>query len=118
MVSRIRELCAKNNISLMRLEKECGFSNGSINKWDRQRPTADKLYAVAQRFNVSMEYLLTGKESSPDSNEPRLSAESLMVAKHLDTLPVEIRQLYLSRLEALKQALPDPGALPKSAKPE
>jgi hypothetical protein len=34
------------------------FGNGTIHRWDKVQPTADKLIKVAQFFNVSLDYLL------------------------------------------------------------
>ena len=57
---RIKELADKQNISLPALEAKLGFGNGTIVKWDKSIPNADKLNKVAKYFNVSMEYLLNG----------------------------------------------------------
>ena len=45
-----------------KLEKELGFSNGSISKWKTSTPNPDRLRKLAEYFNVSVEYLMTGKE--------------------------------------------------------
>lgn len=55
----IRELCAKNGISVTELEKKLGFSNGSLTKNNYLR--SDRLKTVADYFNVTMEYLMTGE---------------------------------------------------------
>lgn len=60
--NRIKTLAQKRNISLKSLESELGFGNGTINKWDKNTPNADKLNAVAHYFGVSMEYLLNGTD--------------------------------------------------------
>lgn len=66
MIDRIKKLCKINNINIARLEKETGLSNGQIGKWKERQPRADLLYNVANYFNVSMEYLLTGKKEEPE----------------------------------------------------
>ena len=57
---RIRFLSKSNGISLPVLEETLGFGAGTISKWDKSTPSADKLNAVAKYFNVSMDYLLNG----------------------------------------------------------
>lgn len=57
---RVKQLAAERGISLPVLESELGFGNGTIVKWDKSRPNADKLNAVAKYFNVSMDYLMNG----------------------------------------------------------
>lgn len=66
MIDRIKKLCKINNINIAKLEKETGLSNGQIGKWKERQPRADLLYNVANYFNVSMEYLLTGKKEEPE----------------------------------------------------
>lgn len=52
----IKMLCEKKGISIQRLEKELGFSNGSIAKNESMK--ANRLLEIAKYFNVSMEYLM------------------------------------------------------------
>lgn len=62
MYERIESLRKDAGISQGKLEKELGFSNGSISKWKNSTPTPDRLQKIAEYFNVSLEYLMTGKE--------------------------------------------------------
>lgn len=66
MYERIETLRKSVGISQGRLEKELGFSNGSISKWKNSTPTPDRLQKLADYFNVSLEYLMTGKEKDSD----------------------------------------------------
>lgn len=59
MVERIRELCKRDGTNFSAVEKELGFANASLKK-TTGAIQADRLYALARRFDVSMEYLLTG----------------------------------------------------------
>ena len=45
------------------LEKELGFGNGSIRLWDKKEPGSQKVILVAERLDLSLDWLLTGKES-------------------------------------------------------
>lgn len=63
MVDRINELAKKMSVSISAIEKSVGLSNGIIGKWRKQSPSCDKLKLVADYLNVSIDYLLTGKES-------------------------------------------------------
>lgn len=64
MVKRIREKCEQNGLAISQLEKKAGLSNASIDKWDKldQKPSYDKIYRVAETLNISLDWLLTGKE--------------------------------------------------------
>lgn len=64
LYDRIEALRKKQHISQGKLEKELGFSNGSISKWKNSTPTPERLQKLAGYFNVSVEYLLTGEENA------------------------------------------------------
>ena len=58
MVERIRELCEEQGKTLFSLEKECGFGNGTINKWDKNSPSVSRAWAVAKALNTTVSYLI------------------------------------------------------------
>ena len=60
----IRKLCAKENISICRLERETGLSNGTIRSWKRSNPSVGRLKLVADRFGVPLEDLLQEQPST------------------------------------------------------
>lgn len=60
---RIESLRKSKGISQGKLEKELGFSNGSISKWKTSTPNSDRLQKLADYFGVTVSYLLTGEES-------------------------------------------------------
>lgn len=59
----IRDLCEANSTSIKALEKELGYSNGSLAK--AKVIPSDRILDISKKFGVSMEYLMTGKESDP-----------------------------------------------------
>lgn len=65
MVDKIRRLCKAQGKSLFSLEKECGLGNGTINKWDRNSPSVDKVKAVADALGVPVAYLIGEQEKKP-----------------------------------------------------
>lgn len=66
---RIKELCKKNGISMNKLEDECGFAKGYVSKLDKSVPNSGKLQLIADYFNVSLDYLMTGEENSINFTE-------------------------------------------------
>lgn len=58
---RLEMLRKSKKISQGDLEKELGFSNGSISKWKKSQPTFDRLKKLADYFEVTVEYLLNGE---------------------------------------------------------
>ena len=61
IVERIRQLCARNDISIAALERQLNFGNGTIGRWSTASPTVERLGKVADYFGVSVDYL-TGRE--------------------------------------------------------
>lgn len=61
---RIVELAKAKKISLPKLEEALGFGNGTIVKWDNASPRLDGLSAVADYFDVSLDYL-AGRTDNP-----------------------------------------------------
>lgn len=59
----IKELCKKKKISVNKLEIELGFAKGYISKLDKSTPNSAKLQKIADYFNVSLDYLMTGEDS-------------------------------------------------------
>lgn len=66
MYERIEKLRKDRGISQGKLEKELGFSNGSISKWKNSSPTPERLKKLADYFEVSVEYLMTGVKEHTD----------------------------------------------------
>lgn len=75
MVERIKQQCQKLGTTMGTLEKELGFANGSIRRWDERIPGVDRAYILANRLGVSIEWLLTGKEAG----EPMSPEEQQLV---------------------------------------
>ena len=63
LYDNVKIFCAEKNISIGQLEKELGFSNGSICKWNENEPGIRKVQKVADYLQVPIEKLL--EEPSP-----------------------------------------------------
>lgn len=96
MVDRIRSLCKENGTSIKQLEKELGFGNGIIARWSKSKPNYDRLLKVAERFNVSVEYLLGDEEQKKEPTTvsgSELDEKSLIRAKKLSEATPDIQSL-------------------------
>lgn len=54
----VKNLSEKKNISIYRLEKDLGFPNGAVSKWNKQIPNAVRLQEVADYLGVTSSYIL------------------------------------------------------------
>ena len=71
---RVRKLCESRGITIAQLEKELGFGNGTIARWNVSKPRINKLSAVATYFTVPVQSL-TG-EPMPGEKENPATASS------------------------------------------
>ena len=69
MVEIIRELCEEQGKTLFSLEKECGFGNGTINKWDKNSPSVSRALAVAKALNTTVGYLIGETDTKKPASE-------------------------------------------------
>ena len=61
-LENIKKICReKKNISITTLEQELGYSNGSLSK-AKDIPSS-RIAEISKYLDVSMEYLMTGKET-------------------------------------------------------
>lgn len=74
----IKDLAAQKKISVAELERTLGFGNGSISKWNKQSPSADKLKKVADYFGVTIDYLLDRKPASQTNATIEEALDSVM----------------------------------------
>lgn len=63
LLDRIKYIASKKGISISNIEKDLGFSNKAIYRWNNSDPSISKVIAVANYLEVNLEWLATGKES-------------------------------------------------------
>ena len=56
--NKIKKMCEAKNISIHKLEVECGLGNNTVNRWKNVSPRVDNLKKVAEYFGVSIEFLM------------------------------------------------------------
>lgn len=73
---RIKQLCKSNGITVDALEKTLGLAKGYVSKMGTGANTA-KVRLIAEYFDVSVDYLLTGEMPSYSPEGARIAAESM-----------------------------------------
>lgn len=58
LLDKIRDLCAKNNVSVAQLEEGAGLGKKTVFRWNKVSPSSDKLKRVADYFGVTVDELL------------------------------------------------------------
>lgn len=54
----IKDLCKAKGISVNKLEKDLGFGTGYVSKLDKSIPNVKKIKAIADYFDVSVDFLM------------------------------------------------------------
>ncbi|WP_247942312.1 helix-turn-helix domain-containing protein [Streptococcus mitis] len=58
LYDKIKEVAKTKSLSIYRIERDLGFSNGSLRKWNNSTPSATSLKKVANYLNVTSDELL------------------------------------------------------------
>lgn len=53
----VRAVCADKHYPITKLERDCGFTQGTIHRWDRTIPQIDKFEKVADVLGCSIDEL-------------------------------------------------------------
>lgn len=70
LFDRVKQLCKENNVTQGQMEKDINISNGASSKWKISQPNSETLQKLADYFNVSTDFLLTGIHSSKSEKNP------------------------------------------------
>lgn len=61
MLERILYVLKEKNLSCNFVERSLGFGNGAIKRFDKNSPSIDKIIALSNFLNISIEWLVEGK---------------------------------------------------------
>lgn len=106
------KLLQEFNVTPYKVSKETGVSQSTLSDWKRgiSTPKQDKLQKLADYFNVSLEYLMTGKEKEGGevyylNEETRKVAQDIFENKELRMLSDAARDAEPEDLEAVHTML-------------
>lgn len=111
LVSKIQLLCKDKGTNQSSLERDLEFGKGTISKWDKSSPSADKLQKVADYFHVSVDYLLGREEklnTLTQEDELDLAKTMSKIRKQLmteQTLMFDGQTLDAETIELLLQSI-------------
>lgn len=69
LYSKIQMLAERKQVSLAQVERDLDFSPASLRKLRTNKPSADKIVALARYFNVSTDYLYGRTEIEKPADE-------------------------------------------------
>lgn len=82
------KLLEKHGVTAYKVSKATGIAGSTFTDWKngRSTPKQDKLQKIADFFNVSIEYLMTGKEVSESRETPLTPRDQRDIAKDVDRI--------------------------------
>ena len=101
MKERIRHLCKLNHVSMNKVEGDLGFGKGYLSKLGTSKPNAEKLKKIADYFNVSLDFIMTGKEDEQKEELKELLESGKMQPLRYDGQPIDdnTKELLLKQVE-------------------
>ena len=64
LYEQIRDAAKAKGYSVNKLEQELGFARSSINKFNKNKPSIEKLQKIADFLGISLDYLTTGENAT------------------------------------------------------
>lgn len=74
--TKIRQICADRGISVRQVERDSGLSERTINRWDTNSPSIDKVIAVANTLGLTVDELISGTKN-PATKSDGIGQEAL-----------------------------------------
>ena len=87
---RIKELCKINGVSMNKVESDLNFGKGYISKLRKSTPNASKIRQIADYFDVTVDYLISGKESSQEIEVKLTRKDEKDIARRLESTLEEL----------------------------
>lgn len=93
MYEVFEQLIQKYGVSSYKVAQEAGVTQTALSNWKsgRSTPSAKTLQKLADYFGVTVDYLMTGKESSEEKQSELTTRDKRDIAKDLDRIMGEIR---------------------------
>lgn len=111
MYSIFEMLCDKNGIKPYKVGKETGIATSTLSDWKngKSRPKQDKLKLIADYFNVSVDYLMTGEETRFAVEQAKIDVQLARQQKRIKeymlkfaNLPEDKRNQIMSLIDMLE----------------
>lgn len=93
LYENIRDIAKSKGYSVNRLEQELGFARSSINKFNKNTPSADKIQQIADFLDVTTDSLLIGNlsgENTLRNGDGLTDRDRRNIARDLDRIMEEI----------------------------
>lgn len=103
-------LCEQNGVKPSRALTEAGVPKSAYSYWRTEagagndaKPTNQNAVKLAQYFNVTVDYLLTGNQKENPPQQPQSEADAALerIRKKLESMPKEQREALMNLIEKM-----------------
>ena len=104
------KLCEQKGVKPSRALTDAGVPKSAYSYWRAEagigndaKPTNQNAVKLAQYFNVSVDYLLTGeqKENPPQQPQSEVDAALERIRRKLESMPTEKREALMNLIETM-----------------
>lgn len=104
------KLCEQKGVKPSRALTDAGVPKSAYSYWRAEagigndaKPTNQNAVKLAQYFNVSVDYLLTGeqKENPPQQPQSEVDASLERIRRKLESMPTEKREALMNLIETM-----------------
>ena len=92
-VERVKTICKERKIPISKLESDCGFANGYIGQLRKGVFPDDRILKIAEYLNVSVDYLMTGKDMEFAIEMADKDSELLFMEKRIKEYALKLSKL-------------------------
>lgn len=110
MVERLLAVIKQKGLSVSAVEKKLGFGNGAIKRFSTSSPSVDKIIALSNFLNVTVEYILFGNE-----NVSELPEDIKNLVAYYKTLNDKDKGMVLGKAETLAELAAERAAKERAA---
>ncbi len=98
---RVDQLCKENGISINKLENTLDFSPSTIQKWKAvTSPSVEKVSAIANYFNVTVDYLIGRSDIRSTAQDILNDAEFITLQRAKENMSPEKREQFMKYIRA------------------
>lgn len=86
LYEQIRDVAKAKGYSINKLEQELGFARSSINKFNKNKPSIDKLQQIADLLGTTIDELTDGADSVQKQGQKLNARDERDIKKDLDSI--------------------------------
>lgn len=103
----LQAICLEKGVAITPLLKELNISTGGIGRWKRGGEiSSDTLLKIANRLDVTTDYLLTGKKISSSEAATYMAPDEERILMLYRDLPDDFKEKVQSYIQGMHDTLP------------